>query len=146
MEINFAQVVVAGLAALAVPSLSYFLTKRHEVKAAQYNLKLGQYQKFMTALAGVIDGEATVESLARYGRATNTLQLVACNAVIVALHRYREQTAFSNKNRSIEVDDQLLSSLVWQIRRDLGNVPTANPADFSARLRASGPPSLSNRD
>ena len=140
MEIKLFEIVLTGAVALAVPSLSYYLTKKHELRVAQHNLKLSQYQEFMDALAGVIEGEATDEGHKRFGRATNTLQLVASNNVIVALHAYREEIRVSNQHRNIDKDEALLSRLVWEIRKDLNDAPTNNPSDFSARLWSSTPP------
>ncbi len=140
MEVNLTQALLAGAVALAAPSLSYYLTKRHEVSVAQHNLKLEQYQEFMAALAGIIEGEATDESHQRFARSTNTLQLVASNKVLVALNAYREQISYSNKNRNFTKEDELLSMLVWEIRNDLHDAPTDSPSEFSARLWSSGPP------
>jgi hypothetical protein len=140
MEIKLFEIVLTGAVALAAPSLSYYLTKRHELRVAQHNLKLSQYQEFMDALAGIIDGEATDEGHKRFGHATNTLQLVASNDVMVALHAYREEISYSNEHRNIDNEYALLSRLVWEIRKDLNDAPTPNPSDFSARLWASAPP------
>jgi hypothetical protein len=141
MEIKLTETLVAAAAAIVTPSLTYGLTKWHERNVAQHNLKLGQYQEFMDALAGLIEGEAAEEDHRRFGRATNTLQLVASNNVIVALHAYREQISYSNQDRRCDADDRrLLSKLVWEIRKDLNDPPTPTASEFSACLWASGPP------
>ena len=141
MEIKLFETVLTGAVALAVPSISYFLTKRNDRRVAQHNLKLSQYQEFMDALAGSLRSVATEESLLRFARATNTLQLVASNEVIVALHALHEQISNSNGDPRYDADnDRALSKLIWEIRNDLNDPPTPTPAEFSARLWASGPP------
>jgi phage gp36-like protein len=140
MEIKLVETVLTGAVALAIPSVSYFLTKRNELKVAKRNLKLSQYQEFMDALSDILDREATDEGHQRFGRATNTLQLVASNEVIVALHTYREETGSLNKNRNEEKIEQVFSRLVWEIRKDLNDIPTPNPSDFLVRLYPTAPP------
>ena len=54
MEIKLYEIVVSGAVALAAPSLSYYITKRHELRVAQHNLKLSQYQEFLEALANIV--------------------------------------------------------------------------------------------
>ncbi len=138
MDTKVIVALVGGCAAISAPAISYYLTKKQERAVARHNLKLSQYQEFVDALAGNIDGESTDESQQRFSRATNTMYLIASNNVLRAMHLYREEIRASNPNRSIEAHDRLLSLLVWEIRRDLKDPPTAKPEDFEMRLWTSG--------
>lgn len=136
MDVPIVVALVGGCAATLAPALSYYLTKRNERAVTHHSLKLSHYQEFVDALACNAHGEATDEEKLRYTQATNTMHLIASNSVIQALHRYSELVF--GPARSIEIHDRLLSRLVWEIRKDLKDVPTSRPEDFEMRLWSAG--------
>ena len=74
----------------------------------------------------------------RFAQSTNTVQLVASRQVIEALHAFRDEISASNVNRSPDKHDALLSTLIREMRADLGMSVESNPADLSVRLWVSG--------
>jgi len=84
------------------------------------------------------EGDATSEDKMRFNVASNSLHLIASNNAIDALDAFRREISASNQNRSQEAHDRLLSRLYWEIRRDLGDVPTEDPDSFKVKLYTSG--------
>lgn len=111
---------------------------RKEKEADWRKVKFEHYREFMAALSGIVGADATPEGHLRYAQACNTVQLVASDQVVDALHNFRKETAVSNSNRSQEKHDELLSVLIRNIRTDLGISHGSNPADLSIRLWLSG--------
>jgi hypothetical protein len=138
MDVKVTVALVGGGAVTLAPAISYYFTKRQERAVARHNLKLGQYQEFIEALAGNLHGESSDETQQRFSRASNTMYLIASNDVLRSMDLYRTEIRASNSNRSDEAHDRLLSRLVWEIRNDLGDPPTTKPEDFEMRLWASG--------
>jgi len=96
------------------------------------------YREFTNAMAGMAEGDANDEDKMRFNVTSNSLHLIASNEAVEALEAFRKEISASNKNKSIEAHDALLSLLFWEIRRDLGDVPTRNPTDFKVKLYTSG--------
>src|SRR5262249_15861548 len=101
----FASVFGAALGA----AVSGCFSMRKEREADWRKLKFEHYREFMGALSGIVGTDSTPEGHLRYAQACNTVQLVASDQVINALHNFRSETAASNPNRSQEGHDQLLS-------------------------------------
>jgi hypothetical protein len=131
--------IIGAIAGLLTAALTYAVTKRREREADWRKLKLEMYREFTTAMAGMAEGDATSEDKMRFNIASNSLHLIASKEAVDALDAFRQEISMSNqKNRSIETHDRLLSLLFWEIRRDLGDVPTENPEDFKVKLYTSG--------
>ncbi len=75
METGVVVALVSGAAAVSIPGLTYWLTKRREHEAAWRDLKLKHYQEYMVALSGVVGGRTNIETRARYADAANALPL-----------------------------------------------------------------------
>jgi hypothetical protein len=138
MDAKIVVALVGGCAATLAPAISYYFTKKQERAVARHNLKLDQYREFVDALAGILDGEATDESQQRFSRSTNNMYLIGSNDVLKAMQLFRDEIRISNLNKTAEAHDRLLSRVVWEIRKDLGDTPTHKPDDFEVRLWASG--------
>jgi hypothetical protein len=66
------------------------------------------------------------------------MYLIGSNDVLKAMQLFRDEIRISNLNKTAEAHDRLLSRVVWEIRKDLGDTPTHKPDDFEVRLWASG--------
>jgi hypothetical protein len=130
--------VIGAFAGLLTAALTYAVTKQREREADWRKLKLEMYREFTTAMAGMAEGDATSEDKMRFNVASNSLHLIASNNAIDALDAFRREISASNQNRSQEAHDRLLSRLYWEIRRDLGDVPTEDPDSFKVKLYTSG--------
>ncbi len=130
--------VIGAAAAIVTASLTYAFTKRREREADWRKLKLEMYREFAVAMAGMAEGDAADKEKTRFNLACNSLHLIASNDTVNALEAFRYEIRASNQSRSIEDHDRLLSRLFWEIRRDLGDVPTKSPQDFKMKLYTSG--------
>jgi hypothetical protein len=130
--------VIGGATGLLTAALTYAVTKRREREADWRKLKLEMYREFTTAMAGMAEGDAGDKEKMRFNVASNSLHLIASKRTVDALEAFRYEIRASNDNRSGEAHDRLLSRLFWEIRRDLGDVPTERPEDFEMKLYTSG--------
>jgi hypothetical protein len=130
--------VISAAAAVVVPAISFYLTKKREREADWQRYKFEQYQEFMMALSGIVGTDSTPDGNRRFTMATNTLQLLAAGPVITALHAFRDEIRQSNPNKSRERHDALLSRLIWEIREDLRIPGTPDADQFVAGLWCSG--------
>jgi hypothetical protein len=130
--------VTGAIAALVTAALTYAFTKRREREADWRKLKLDMYREFAIAMAGMAEGDAGGEERTRFNLACNSLHLIASKHTVDALEAFRYEIRASNVNRSSDEHDRLLSRLFWEIRRDLGDVPTEHPEDFKVKLYTSG--------
>ncbi len=100
--------------------------------------KLDHYKDFVASLSGIISKEATAEGQRAFARACNKLMLVAPQTVIEALRRFQQQIKVSNPDKSLERHDELMSQLLYEMRRDLGVSPADDSHSFKVGLWASG--------
>ena len=127
--------------ALIVASAATILLTKHKERAAEWrSKKLAYYEEFIGAGSGIVGETAPPDAKIRFATAVNNLHLIASNGVLTALHRFCDEIAESNQQRSRDRHDELWSRLVWEIRRDLNDPPTKRPETFTARLWASGVP------
>lgn len=129
---------ISAVAGLLIAAFTYAFTKRREREADWRKLKLEMYREFTNAMAGMAEGDAGNEDKKRFNVASNSLHLIASKGTIDALESFRLEISIRNQHRSMEAHDKLLSLLFWEIRRDLGELPTENPADFKVKLWTSG--------
>lgn len=130
--------VISAAAAVVVPALALYLTKKKEREAAWLQYKFEQYREFVTALSGIVGTDSTADGNRRFAITSNTLHLLASKAVIEALHDFQDEIADSNRNKSRERHDRLLSRLIWEIRTDLKMPGTPPIEEFVAGLWCSG--------
>ena len=138
MNVSIYVAIIGVVAGLPTAAYTYAGTKRREREADWRKLKLEMYREFTTAMAGMAEGDASDEDKMRFNVASNSLHLIASNRTIGALEAFRREISASNQNRSLEMHDRLLSRLFWEIRHDLGDIPTGKPEDFKVKLYTSG--------
>jgi hypothetical protein len=122
--------IVSAVAGLLTAAFTYAVTKRREREADWRKVKLEMYREFTIAMAGMAEADATDEIKTRFNIASNSLHLIASKQTVDALEAFRFEIRASNQNRNDETHDKLLSRLFWEIRRDLGEVPTEDPGRF----------------
>lgn len=89
-------------------------------------------------LNGIVGERLPSENKARFAEAVNNVMLVASPAVLVSLRGFLDEIAESNKYRSTEKHDALLTDLMYAIRDDAGIKPNRAVGDYQFRLWASG--------
>jgi hypothetical protein len=134
-------VIMSGAVAVAIPAITYWLTKRREHETVWRELKLKHYQTYMVALSAVVGDRATLENRARYADAANTLSLVAPPAVLRALYEFQDEISLKSEARDRTRHDVKLTALMKAMRSDAqGPLATNEDTKLSFRLFASGPP------
>ncbi|MFZ1934200.1 MAG: hypothetical protein WCB27_26075 [Thermoguttaceae bacterium] len=127
--------VVGGVIAAGA---TYLFTKWREREAEWRKDKREYYKAFMASCSANVEGDSTPEGKLAFNRATNDLSLIAPQRVIEALIAYREETSISNPDRRQDRHDQLLSRLLYEMRRDLAMSPKDDEDTFRVILWASG--------
>lgn len=130
--------VISAIALIVASAATIFLTKQKEREAEWRKTKLSYYEEFFGAASGIVGETSPPDTKVRFATAVNNLHLIGSHGVIIALHDFCDEIAISNQSRSKDRHDELWSRLVWEIRNDLNDPPTKQPAGFSARLWASG--------
>ena len=127
---------VAG--ALLVAAASYWFAKQAEREAEWRKEKLKHYMAFVDSLSGILKEESTPEGQIAFAKACNDILLFAPQFVIEALMNFQDEIKISNKNKSLEKHDELLSQLFLAMRKDVGIKPKDEEATFKVRLWGSG--------
>jgi hypothetical protein len=140
MPAEIATAIIAASGAVILAGTTYWFTKKSEREAELRKEKLEHYKDFVASLSGIISGEFTADGQRAFSRACNKLNLVAPQNVLRALQAFQTEIKTNNTSRSNERHDQLMSTLFYQIRKDLGVSPTDSEASFQVRLWASGFP------
>jgi hypothetical protein len=126
--------IVAAFATLVVSAGTFFLTKQKEREAVWRAKKLSYYEAFFGAASGIVGPTTPPEAQISFATAVNNLHLIGSAEVIRALHAFIDEIAVSNRAKaSDEKHDKLWSRLVWEIRDDLDDPPSKDPATFRAR-------------
>jgi hypothetical protein len=94
-------------------------------------LKLAQYQEFVLALSGIVEGRASPEGHRRYTDAVNSMALIASPPVLTALREFQAEISFANVQRSATKHDRLLDQLFRVMRSDLHPARDANDLSFT---------------
>jgi hypothetical protein len=132
--------IISAAAAIVVPAVSFYLTKSKERQADWQRYKFELYKELVQSQSGIVIGDSTPEGQKRFAAACNTLHLIASKGVINALHDFQNEIRVSNENHDDQRHDELLSRLLWEIRKDLGIPHNPSLDQFKARLWASGVP------
>lgn len=125
---------VSALSALAAVVITYVLTRRREHEADWRKLKLAQYQNFVLALSGVVQGRATLDAHRKYADAVNSMSLVAPTPVLKALDAFQQEISFANRNRVRGRHDELLDVLFRAMRNDVHPGRAANHDGYTFHL------------
>jgi len=125
----------SGIAACCA---AYVFAKWREREAEWRKDKREYYKAFVASLSGTVEGDDTPEGMLAFNRATNDLSLIAPQRVIEALIAFRKETSISNPDRRQDRHDQLLSRLLYEMRKDLALSPKDDEKTFRVVLWASG--------
>jgi hypothetical protein len=109
---------VSGAVALGVVALTNFYGKKRDHEADWRKMKLEQYKEYVAALSGTVHHPYDSVVQRRYSDAVNSMGLVAPPKVLTALYGLLDETSFSNRNRTAQKYDSLLSSLMRAMRED----------------------------
>ena len=138
--------VVTGIAAILVAVvtavITYGLTKKREREAELRKEKLEHYKEFASALSGIVSPDDTPEGHRQFAKASNKLNLIAPQDVIVALQDFRSEISRSNMNPSKEMHDKLMSRLFYEMRKDLNISPKDHLGTFAVGVWNSGQPAV----
>ena len=93
-----------------------------------------RYSELLASISDLVVYELNEKTQARYSSAFNTIALTAPLAVIKALSEFQDHTHVSNKNPSRQRHDELLSKLVFEMRRSLELPFQDDLEDFHLRL------------
>lgn len=124
------------LIACITACVTYWFTKAREREAELRKEKLEHYKALVSSLSGIISGEGTPEGQRTFSRACNNLNLVAPQSLVRALQDFQQEA--SNKNKTREKHDQLLSRLLHEMRKDLQLAPKDENVTFVYTLWAAG--------
>lgn len=130
--------------AIIIPALvavfTFYLTKRHEIKAEWQKQKLNHYKVLISSISDLaVDGTDKEKANMHFALAANTIALVAPQYVISALMAFHDHVKFTNPNKSQEKHDQLLKELLLTIRKDIGLAKKDNLKTFDFHLIGSAP-------
>jgi hypothetical protein len=128
---------ISASAALAAAALSYLFHKRRDRETEWRKLKLEHYKEYVLALSGILDRRSTPDLQARYADAMNLMTLIAPPMVLRALYEFQDETRVSNKNKSPQRYEVVLTALLREIRRDVHpKIPADAGIDFQLILPA----------
>ena len=138
MDTSVVVSVIAAASSVVVVAVSFYLTKKEEREADWRKYKYEQYKEFLLSMSGIVGTDSTPDGNRSFAKACNTLHLIGSTGVLAALHAYQGEIRDSNQNKSNAKHDALLSTLIWEIRKDLDIPGTPEASDFSVYLWCSG--------
>jgi hypothetical protein len=132
--------IITASGSIFLAALSFYLTKRHQIKTEWQKEKLGHYKDLLTALSELaIDGFDKNQANIKFASSVNTIALVASQEVITALMNYHDEVKYSNRNRTPEKHDELLKELLLRIREDIDLSKKDNEDTFIFHLIGTSP-------
>lgn len=132
--------IITASGSILVAALTFYLTKRHQLKVEWQKEKLNHYKVLLSSLSDLaVDGTDKTDANMRFSLAANTIALVAHQYVIEALMSFHDEIKYSNQNKSSEKHDELLNKLLLTIRKDIGLSKKDDPRTFSFHLIGSAP-------
>jgi hypothetical protein len=132
--------IITASGSVIVAAVSFYLTKRHQIKSEWQKEKLSHYRDLLSALSELaIDGTDKDKANIKFASSANTIALVASQEVITAIMNFHEEVKFSNKNKSPEKHDKLLKELLLSIRKDINLSKKDNEDTFIFHLIGSAP-------
>ncbi|MCK5000393.1 MAG: hypothetical protein KAS23_12690 [Anaerohalosphaera sp.] len=141
MENTIIVAIITVVGSIIGAAVTFYLTKRHELKVEWQHEKLNHYKVLISSLSDlVIDGIDKNEANRRFSSAINTICLAAPQYVIDALMDFHDEIKFSNPNKSPERHDRLLIEMLLAIRKDIGLSKADNAETFRFHLIGTAPP------
>lgn len=125
------------LASVVTASLSYYFTKRHQLKMEERRLKENFYIKFIESLSLVaLDNNNTV-ALDKLADSFNNLLIIANQKTVEILLEFHNFVKIGSNvglqrdsNEWLIQHDELLTKLIKEIRRDLLGKKSVNDKNF----------------
>jgi len=113
--------VVGVIIAVVSASLSYFFTKRNQLRIDEARLKEQHYLRYIKALSNNVMSDIPLdESRSELSDAHNHILLIGSSDVVIQLRRFTEYIAVNNKsNFTSDCHDKMLTELIKSMRRDL---------------------------
>jgi len=127
---------LGGVIAIAV---SYYFAKRRELHIRWQQEKIRHCRELLSAMSELAIDNSSDEALRRFAEAHNTIAIIAPVAVVEHRIDFRNTIARHGPNMSREQHDQLLTSLVREIRRNLQIANSGNNDEFSFSLAGTPP-------
>lgn len=135
MDSSILVAVITASGSVLLAALTFYLTKKHQLKVEWQKEKLNHYKVMLSSLSDLaVDGTDKKDANMRFSLAVNTIALVAPQYVIAALMAFHDEVKFTNPNKSPEKHDELLNLLLLAIRKDIGLSEKDDPASFSFHL------------
>jgi len=132
--------IITASGSVIVAAVSFYLTKRHQIKSEWKKEKLNHYKELLSALSELaIDGADKGKANIKFASSANTIALVASQEVITAIMNFHDEVKFSNRSKSPEKHDKLLKELLLKIRQDIGLSKKDNEDTFVFHLIGSSP-------
>lgn len=127
MEKNllFQALVIAGglFASAFTASISYFFTKKHQLKMEERRLKEEFYKNFIKALSDVAIDNKNDDAQKRLSECFNTSLLIADANVVAKMMGFHDLIRMENISRNpdewLTKHDELLTDLIIAMRKDL---------------------------
>lgn len=127
--------VVSAMSSVIAAALSYYFSRKRERESEWRNQKLIHYRELLSALSdAAIHGINSEKAQERFANSFNTIALVAPQAVLRRLLEFHDEISVANPNPSKQRHDELLTRMVFEIRKDLEIKPTDDFGSFNFRL------------
>jgi hypothetical protein len=136
---------VALITVIVTQPITYYFSNKHDHKADWRKMKLEQYKEYIAALSGTVHHPYDSAVQRRYTDAVNSMNLIAPPKVLAALYEFLDETSCSNRNRTPQRYDSLLSSLMRAMREDSHPESLKDSAEFVFRTLAC-PPDIDEND
>ena len=139
MHLTIITTLITFFGSILLAGFTYWSTKSKEREAELRKEKFEYYKKFIESINETIEGDKTPDGNLKFAKASNNLMLMAPQSVIEALNQFRDEISISNSAHStLENHDRLLSTLMYEIRKDLKISPKDKKDQLRINLRASG--------
>jgi len=140
MNTTIIATLITVFGSIMVAALTFYFTKKHEIKVEWQKQKLNHYKVLISSLSDLaVDGTDKEKANMNFSLAANTIALAAPQYVISALMAFHDHVKFTNPNPSPEEHDKLLIKLLLAIRKDIGLAEKDNPRTFDFHLIGSKP-------
>jgi len=124
--ISFQSIIVAGISLFASAltiSLTYYFTKKHQLKMEERRLKEEFYKTFIVAMNDLVTDNKNAKFQKSFSNSVNSLLLIADSEVVNNLTLFVEYIKNKSVNRNsddwINKHDILLTKLIKSMRKDL---------------------------
>ena len=140
MDTTIIVAIITVSGSIVVAALTFYLTKRHQLKVEWQHEKLNHYKVLISSLSDLaVDGTNKTEANMKFSLASNTMALAAPQNVIEALMNFHDEVKHSNSNKSPKRQNKLLIKLLLEIRRDIGLAKKDDVETFKFHLIGSAP-------